>query len=101
MLEQERKVGNEFRVDIAVTIDTDSFEMENLETSVSYADIYLIVEKEMKGEWLLLESVAKTIGDKIADMSDRIFEISVRITKTSVPIPGITGESSVEYTISK
>lgn len=60
--DQERKVGNDFRVDMEIMMDASGFSVEQLSTTISYADVYDIISEEMRKEWLLLESVAKTIG---------------------------------------
>lgn len=95
--DQERLVGNEFSVTVAINIDASSFIPENLSTSVSYADIYQIIEQEMNKTWLLLESVAKSIAEILFDRWHSIQECSVNVTKLSVPLKGIGGSASVEY----
>ena len=97
VFDQERIVGNEFAVDVEVELDADSFESENLDTTVSYADIYDKISVNMKGEWLLLESVAKRIADDICNSWAQARRCCVKITKLSVPVSGIQGKSSVEY----
>lgn len=94
---QERKVGNEFRVSISIKYDASDFEDENLETTISYADVYEIIKLQMDGEHLLLESVAKCITDTISKQWKNIVEISTSICKVAPPIPGITGSCAVEY----
>ncbi|MDE6339803.1 MAG: dihydroneopterin aldolase [Muribaculaceae bacterium] len=49
--EQERIVGNEFRVNVELTYSADHFENENLESTISYAEVYALVEEEMRKEW--------------------------------------------------
>ena len=93
--EQERKVGNEFVVDIAYSFPTSGFSCEDLTSTISYADIYYIVRDEMRREWLLLESVASSISEKIKSGFPQIEKISVSVTKTSVPLDGISGTATV------
>ena len=97
VFEEERKFGNDFRVDISITIDASSFEEETLETSISYADVFEVVETEMKKESLLLETVSKRIGSKILDRWENIKRLSVKITKLNPPIKNFKGNCSVEY----
>lgn len=101
VFEQERKVGNEFVVDLCFRINADSFESERLDTTVSYADAYDVIKKIMSQEWLLLESVAKEIGSTILLSDNKIEQGSVRIRKLSVPISGMCGSASVEYFFKK
>ncbi len=97
VFEQERKVGNDFSVDVSVETDAADFEYENLSTSVSYADIYDIVSGEMGEERLLLESTVKSIAEAIKSRWSSVLSVNVKITKDSPPITGIQGVCSVEY----
>ncbi len=90
--EQERKVGNEYVVDVTV-----SYDAEDLSTSVSYADIYEEIKMEMHRERRLLESVALSISQRISGRWGFVDEISVRIVKTAPPINGIVGDCGIEY----
>lgn len=101
VFEQERRVGNEFIVNLTVRLDAAFFVPEDLSTTVSYADLYETVASTMGKEWLLLESAAKEIADNISVKNGEILEIKVEITKTKPPISGMTGEGSVEYHWSK
>lgn len=94
---EERMIGNDFILNISVSFNATRFKSENLDTTISYADIYEIVAKEMQIKWLLLESVAKEIGDNILNKWDFITEISIKIEKVNPPIPGMKGSGSVEY----
>jgi len=94
---QERAVGNEYVVDMAVEIPGDSFEEENLDTSISYADIYEIIREEMGRETLLLESVAVRISKRVKERWPKIEKGTVSIEKEGVPISGIDGRCGIEY----
>ena len=48
-MEQERLIGNEFIVDVEVDNDASHFEDENLDTTISYADIYEEIKAVMGG----------------------------------------------------
>lgn len=98
VFEQERNVGNEFRVDCSFKISADSFTCEDLSTTVSYADVYCIIENAMKKEWKLLESVAVQVAYECRKNWPGIIQINVKITKLSPPISGLQGSCSVEYT---
>lgn len=95
--EQERRVGNEFRVSVAVRYDASRFVPESLESSISYAEIYDEIKSVMKGEWKLLESVALAISERISNRWDYAEEITTRIVKDKAPVSGIAGDCGVEY----
>lgn len=97
VMEQERTVGNEFMLDIAMTLGAGEFVAERLDTTVSYADVYASVAEIMREEHLLLETVAKTIADTILTRWEKIYAVSVKITKLSVPVVNMSGQASVEF----
>lgn len=93
--EQERSVGNDFRVDLELTIDTAGFKSEDLDSTVNYALVYEAVAGIMAREWLLLESAAIGIRDLLLHQFPKILHASVTIAKLHPPINGITGEAYV------
>ena len=94
---QERSVGNDFILDIAFSYPAETFLPENLDTTVSYADVYEVAKIIMAQQWLLLETAAKKIADTMGEKWPSARDISVKLTKTAPPIPGIQGCCSVEY----
>lgn len=96
--DQERIVGNEFAIDIAIVNDASEFVSENLDTTVSYAEVYEIVENYMCVPRLLLETVCREIAERIIANWDSIAAVKVKVTKLYAPIIGIRGNCSVEYT---
>lgn len=98
--EQERRIGNEFRVDVSFSIDAAGFRAEDISTTVSYADAYDVIAAQMGREWLLLESVAEAVAEALCDSYPVIKSCKVSITKLSVPVAGIDGRCGVEYSVS-
>ena len=107
VFEQERVCGNEFSVnltvslpypcDLSVSTDDENPEEENLDVFISYADLYAIVEKEMKRPRKLLETVAVAIAREVKTRYPEIESGSVKITKIIPPIPGMDGKASVNF----
>ena len=97
VFDQERKVGNEYVVDIEVEYRGEKFVDECLDTTISYSDIYEIAKNEMSRESLLLESVARRISTAIRQRWPQIERGKVGIEKESVPIEGIDGKCGIEY----
>lgn len=95
--EQERKVGNEFVVDLKVVVDAGKFKEEVLATSVSYAEIYEEVKKVMGSSGMLLETFAFRIATAIKERWPYIESGNVSIIKSALPIQGIDGYAKVEY----
>ena len=94
VMEQERLIGNEFIVDVEVDNDASHFEDEN-------ADIYEEIKAVMGEEWLLLETVVRTISARIASRWDSVIRVQTTVTKLAAPIAGISGECGLTYQIKK
>ena len=94
--EEELKTGNEFRINLSVWIPChEEMDEDDLENTVSYADLYSIVEAEMKKPRKLLETVALSIAKTIKKDFSLIKRGSISIEKVHPPIPGMLGSASV------
>lgn len=94
--EQEKKVGNEFIVDLSIRIPyNEQFFSDDLNNTISYADIFSIVEEEMAKPRKLLETVAATIRERIISRWKNILGGSIKICKSIPPISRMTGRSQV------
>lgn len=94
---QEKELGNEFIVDLSVTIPWGETEIsDDLNKTVSYADLYEIVKEEMEIPSNLIETVATRIRNRIVSKYNVITEGSIKITKKRPPIPGFFGQTAVQ-----
>ena len=94
--EFEREFGNKFNVSLSVKIPYDSrIREDDLNFTVSYADLYSIVEAEMLIPRNLLETVAVGIAGKIKERFPIVTGGKIRIEKDRPPIPGMLGSASV------
>lgn len=93
----EREEVHDFLVNVSFKTGSEGFRSECLESTVSYADVYEVIEHHMAQEWLLLESVSCSIASAIKERWPHTEEVSVKVTKLHPPIPGISGCCSVEY----
>lgn len=101
VLHHEKIAGNEYSVSVELILKDpypDSI-IDNLDGTISYADIYEIIKEEMESPKELLESVAKSITLRISKLDDRIEKISTTIRKISPPIAGMTGSAEVSYSL--
>lgn len=101
VFEQERTVGNEFLVNVSIEIDGKNFRTEQLDTTLSYADIYDEIAGTMKREWLLLESAAEEICRRISGRWEQVKCVDIKIIKLAPPISGIDGDCGIEYFFEK
>ncbi len=89
VLEQERKAGNNYIVNIHLDADLSlACESDNVEDTINYALVYNIVEEEMKIPSNLLEHVAMRILKSIKSTFPQVVRLEVRIAKNNPPVRG-------------
>lgn len=95
VMQQENIVGNEFIVDVSASYPIQGATIEDfIDATVSYADIYDIVETQMAVQSDILEHVAGRIAQNILDQFPIINDIKVRIEKVAPPISGLDGSAA-------
>lgn len=89
VLKEETKLGQNFYIDIVAYKDLKKAgELDDLNESVSYADIYEVVEKIAKDE---IFKLIEALGERIAGELLRLFpitQVDVQIRKPGAPIDG-------------
>ena len=96
VFQQENAVGNEFSVDVSLTIPYNpGVEDDDLDATISYADVYEIIAEEMKRPRKLLEAVAASIAKRFTAKWPEIEKGHITICKSTPPIAGITGNAAV------
>jgi len=92
-LEEEAKIGSEYRVDIKIKADlSKSAKTDNLSDTVDYVHLNKIAKEEMAIRSKLLEQVAQRIMDRIFDEIPMVMEAEVSVAKINPPIGGNVGE---------
>jgi dihydroneopterin aldolase len=97
MYAEEKKVGNEFEVDVSVVYKTPKKTITSIEETVNYVEIYRIIEDEFKERKLLLETCAMLICEKVQQVFPEIKNISISIKKINPPITNFTGYVGVRF----
>ena len=92
---EEQLIGNHFSIDVEVTFLSND-DTENLNVTVNYEDINLIIINEMKKTQKLLETVVKNIIDELILKYSYIQTATVGIKKMNPPMPGEVGCSFVQ-----
>jgi|694.fasta_scaffold08154_9 dihydroneopterin aldolase len=111
--QEENLIGNTFVVDIVVEINdfelgirNEELGIENIPTfhveeelglTVNYETLFQIAKEEMAIPRKLLETVVKSIYDRIKLLNPNIHSIEVSLTKKHVPIEGMIGNARVTY----
>ncbi len=95
-LEEEAKIGSEYRVDIKIEAGLEkSAGTDRLENTVDYVHLNRIAKEEMTIRSKLLEHVAKRILDRIFEEIQLVREVEVSVSKINPPIGGNVGEVTV------
>ena len=89
VMSQEREVGAWFTIDIKLTLNRwESASNDQIEDTVSYADIYDIVKQVMEVPANLLEHVCKKISTALYNAFSQITEIEITLCKDTPPMGG-------------
>lgn len=97
VLPEENIIGTYYILNAEIHTDLwKSAVSDDLNDTISYADINEIIHNEMKIQSKLLEHVAGRIIAKINEKFNQISYIKLRITKTSPPMKGEMKGASIE-----
>jgi 7,8-dihydroneopterin aldolase/epimerase/oxygenase len=97
VLPEENIIGTYYILNAELHTDLwQAAESDDLNDTISYADINEIIHHEMKIKSKLLEHVAGRIISKIHEKFPQIDYIRLRITKTSPPMLGEMKGASIE-----
>lgn len=102
VLPQEQVVGAYFTIDLRIETDfTHALETDELEGTISYADIYELLKQEMAINSKLLEHVGGRIVKALFSKYPNIYKITLRILKENPPMGAEIGEVGIEITETK
>lgn len=88
-LDEEAKIGSEYRVDIEIKADLSiSAKTDELTDTVDYVHLNQIAQQEMAIRSKLLENVAQRIIDRIFIEVPLVFYAKVSVAKINPPIGG-------------
>lgn len=92
-LDEEAKIGSEYRVDVEVKADLrKSAKTDDLADTVDYVHLNLIVKEEMAIRSKLLEAVAQRILNRFFKELRKVKKAKVSVSKINPPIGGNVAE---------
>jgi dihydroneopterin aldolase len=98
-LEEEAKIGSDYRVDVEVKADLKaSSESDKLAETVDYVHLNLIVKEEMDIRSELLEHVAKRIVDRVLAEIPMVSKVKTAVSKINPPIGGDVEQVTIVLT---
>jgi dihydroneopterin aldolase len=95
LYEGEKKIGNQFLVDIQIDFSPTVVIVNELDQTIDYVLVYNKVKEIMETPTPLLETIVCKIADQILldhSIADKVF---VQITKQKLAIPSFVGDTAV------
>lgn len=94
---EERTVGNEFEVNLALVVKAPKEIVSSLEQTINYAEVYRIIKEGFASPQALLETLAQQIAAAIKAAFPSVKKIRIQIIKLHPPIVSFSGAVSVTY----
>ena len=103
VMPEESVTGNQYRVNIRVVIGAEGFDedADDLDSTISYADLYDVLADVMQRPCALLESVAVRFSKILMCRWPFVKSGEIEIVKTVPPIPAMIGQAAVKYRFEK
>jgi 7,8-dihydroneopterin aldolase/epimerase/oxygenase len=97
LYEEERKVSNEFIVDLEVGFESSVLVITKMSETINYIRLYELVKKHMLQTTDLLETLATSITEDLHESYPQLKKISIAITKKYPPVINFSGNVAVSY----
>jgi 7,8-dihydroneopterin aldolase/epimerase/oxygenase len=97
MYEEEKRVGNEFEVDVSIACKSPKKIITSIEQTVNYAEVFRILQEEFAERKFLLETVAMKVSEKLKDQFPEIEAVKMSIRKLNPPITNFSGSVGITY----
>lgn len=94
---EEAVLGNEFEVNVALTISAPEKTIHSIDETVNYVTVYGIVKEEMDNTKPLLETCAQQIAERLHRQFQQVKSVKVNIKKLQPPIAGFVGTVGITY----
>lgn len=100
VLKEETTLGQKFFIDIELYVNLKEAGIsDNIDKSVSYAEVYNTVKKIAEGKpFKLLEGFAESLSTTILKEYGLVDGLNIKIRKPEAPVPGIYDFFGVEIT---
>lgn len=99
---QENLIGNEYVIDLKLKVDISrASQTDDVEDTVSYADVHELVKTEMAISSKLLEHVGGRIATKLFEVFPTIEEIKLRLSKRNPPMGADIDAAGIELHCSR
>lgn len=97
VMPQERTVGADFTLNLRIGYDISrAMETDDVEDTLSYAEVYNLLSREMAVPSRLLEHVAGRVASRLMEDYSGIQSVDLRIMKDNPPMGADSGGAGVE-----
>lgn len=101
VMSQERSVGTDFLVNVRIGYDiSKAMQSDNVEDTISYAEVYNLIKKEMETPSKLLENLASRVANAITSTFPEVYEIYLSVIKANPPMGADCKGAGVEIHLS-
>ncbi len=101
LFEEEKLVGNTFKINVTVVYTPSTFPITNLPDTIDYGAVFQILKVHMQLATPLLETLAANFCLSVFEKFSTAQEISIHIQKMVPPIAGMVGSVAVGLTMNK
>lgn len=101
LFEEEKLVGNTFKINVTVVYQPSSFPITQLADTIDYGAVFSILQYQMQAATPLLETVAANFTLAVFEKFSAAQEISIHIQKMVPPIAGMVGSVAVGLTMNR
>jgi dihydroneopterin aldolase len=95
LYEAEKKVGNNFKVDVLIDFTPAVSVVDHLDQTIDYVKVYEMVKSIMVIPTPLLETLVCKIADSVLKEHAIADKVTVSITKEKLPVPYFEGDTTV------
>ena len=92
---EEKKLGNTYIVDVLIDFTPKKNNIDHLEQTIDYVQVYALIKKWMAIPTPLLETLVGNMADDILKEQLLAEKVMVKITKQHLPIAEFEGTASV------
>ncbi len=101
--QEEQALGGKFQVDLVLWYnDTKAAETDQLEFALNYEEVVAVVANIIHHRnYHLIEALAKDILDSVMQSFSAVQEVTLRLRKLHLPVPGIIDSVEIEKTTTR
>lgn len=94
---EERKTGNEFEVQLAVSYEAENEVISGIHSTIDYTSLYSIIKEQFDTPVDLLETLITNIAGEIKTAFPQSKKINISISKPHPPVKNFIGVVSVSF----